>query len=104
MRKFICTDIDNMQFGRKINKNTYEFKEFNRNSYNFVDEVEKLGEKKFKKLYWRDKRYWIRETINLQNYTSKTIKNILSAYYSNFKGLTNWIIAECIFEQENELY
>lgn len=104
MRKFICTDIDSLQYGRKINQDNYEFKEFNRRSYNFVDEVKNLGYKKFIRIYWRKKEYWIYQKINLQEYTSEQVKKYISAYYNKIEGLTNWIIAECIFEQENGLY
>jgi len=106
MNKFICTDIDSLQYGRKINQDIYEFKEFDRANYNFVDEIKLLGIKKFRKTYWRKKEFWVRNIINLQKYTSEQIKSFLSAYYPerNEISLTNWIIAECIFEQESGLY
>ena len=103
--KYICTDIDSLQFGKKINIDNYKFKEFDRRNYNFIDELKKLGYKKFMKLYWRKKEYWIIKQINLQEYTSEFVKKVLNTYFdNNYNGLTNWIIAECIFEQTSFLY
>ncbi len=80
--KWTCTDIDNGQYGRQLGKNVFEFKEKG-----------------------------IQMAINLCNYTNKEIKNHITAYYSTIKELkklskksSNWIIAECIFEQESGLY
>jgi len=102
--KYTCTDIDSLQFGKQINTDNYHFKEFNRRSYNIVDELKKFGYKKFMKMYWRKKEYWINKKINLQDYTSEAIKEACRAYYDTVEGLNNWIIAECIFEQESGLY
>jgi len=77
--EWICTDIDNNQFGRKIKDGVYEFKENG-----------SLGQ------------------INLSTYTHKEKEEILSSYGYIFKDgkfidccgdiVTDWIIAECIFE------
>lgn len=73
--KWICTDIDNKQYGRKISENIYEFKERG-----------------------------VKLTIDLDEYTSEEMKEAYLSYYFPIGHLTNWIIAECIFEQESGLY
>jgi hypothetical protein len=90
---WICTDPDNKQYGRKIAEGIYEFKE--RNPFHeFNDEGEE-----------------IEITINLSHYSEEEIENHISAYYSSLNELkeiygedSEWIIAECIFEQESGLY
>ena len=81
--KFVCTDSDTKQYGRKINNNLFEFYEKN-----------------------------IKHTreIHLKEYTEKEIESIINSYgYSlygkdNIKTIygkkTNWVIAECIYETE----
>jgi hypothetical protein len=100
--KWQLTDYDNQQYGRRINDNEFEFKEFNRVSYNLVDELKSLGEPSFYDAYFNLDEYWIIERVNLKDYTLEEQKHYCSAYYpeGEFKDLTNWIIAECIFEQE----
>lgn len=80
--KWICTDPDNKQYGRQLSETEFEFKE--------------RGEEMF---------------INLDNYNEDEIDNHISAYYNSinelkniYKEQSNWIIAECIFEQESGLY
>jgi len=105
MKKFICTDRDNLQYGRKININNYEFKEFKRHNYrNIYKYLLTLLPSEIKIRYFYKEEYWIRKTINLQNYTSEQMKNYYECYGFPEGYLTNWIIAECIFEQESGLY
>lgn len=92
--KWVCTDLDNQQYGRKINNGHYEFKELNRNTSDY----EKLDE-------------WIEGEVVLSNYTDSQIQNHLSAYYDSIQEVKDtygdnweWIVAECIFEQESGLY
>jgi hypothetical protein len=73
--KWICTDSDNKQYGRKLTENIYEFKEGN-----------------------------VTSVIDLEEYTSEQMKKALEPYGMPIDSLTNWIIAECIFEQESGLY
>lgn len=73
--KWILTDPNNKQYGRKITENIYEFKE--------------RGTQK---------------TIDLNEYTSEQMKKAYEPYGFPVGSLTNWIIAECIFEQESGLY
>lgn len=74
--KWICTDPDNKQYGRQLRENIFEFKERG-----------------------------IQGIIDLDEYTSEAMKEAYEPYGfpSNFP-LSNWIIAECIFEQESGLY
>jgi hypothetical protein len=73
--KWICTDPDNKQYGRKISETIYEFKEKG-----------------------------IQFLIDLNDYTSEQMKKFYEPYGFPIGDLTNWIIAECIFEQESRLY
>ena len=85
---WIVTDADHKQYGRKISEYVYEFKEYN-----------KLDDD------------WEEMTIDLTKYTLQEIESIISPYYKSinevqelYKQKSNWILAECIFEQETGLY
>ena len=89
-----CTDLDNEQWGRKLYAGHYEFKEKNRNT----SDEEELDE-------------WIEIDIYLDRYTDSEIENHVSSYYGSLAELKEkcgesweWILAECIFEQESGLY
>ena len=92
-KEWTCTDLDNEQYGRKVSEGVYEFKEKNRmQEYNDDDD-------------------FIEITIVIANYTAEQIANFISAYYDSVEQLqtiygdeSEWIIAECIFEQESGLY
>jgi hypothetical protein len=88
-----CTDSDNEQYGRQIDKRIFEFKEKNRG-------LAEYGEEQFIEIY-----------VNLDNYTEGEIEEYISAYYDSIAEIigiygedSDWIIAECIFEQESGLY
>jgi len=77
-----CTDEDNQQYGRQLSERIFEFKE---RGYTDI--------------------------IKLDDYNLKEINNIISSYYlsieelkKEYKENSDWIIAECIFEQESGLY
>ena len=71
---WICTDVDNDQYCREINENTFEFAQW------------KINE-------------WIVETILLECYTDKDKMKYMTSYgYSELQE--NRIIAECIFETD----
>ena len=87
---WVNTDPDNEQYGRKLHDGHYEFKEKDR----FNEEEE-----------------WIIIDILLSMYTEEQIENHVSAYYCSLAELKEqcgddweWIVAECIFEQESGLY
>lgn len=88
-----CTDLDNDQWGRQLGDDLFEFKEKNRG----LDEYE---EDEF-----------IEIQIDLDGYTEEQKEEYISAYYDSIEDVkaqygmqANWIIAECIFEQESGLY
>ena len=91
--EWVCTDLDNEQYGRQISENVYEFKEKNRGLSEYKDDE------------------FIEITIDLDDYSSNDAENHVSAYYSGIDEVKQiygadfeWIIAECIFEQESGLY
>lgn len=88
-----CTDLDNEQYGRQLGDRLFEFKEKNRGLLDYKEE-------EFIEIY-----------VNLDNYTEGEIENYTSPYYSSIEEIveiygdsSDWIIAECIFEQESGLY
>lgn len=91
--EWVCTDGSLDQWGRQISENVYEFKERNRG----LDDY--------------DKDEFIQITIDLDDYSSTYVEDCISAYYTGIDEVKStygedfeWIIAECIFEQESGLY
>jgi len=106
------TDPDNHQYGREVSPGVFQFKEFDRNNYisrNTGDDYEE--EKRFIDRVFDDNEFWIEDTIVLTNFTDKEIRGHVSAYYNSLEALkeiygkdSDFIIAECIFEQSSGLY
>lgn len=91
--QWICTDLDNEQYGRQVDDRTFEFKEKNRGLDDYREDE------------------FIEITVNLDHYTYREIEEHISPYYNSIEQLksiyddnSDWIIAECIFEQESGLY
>ena len=91
--EWICTDPHTVQYGRQIDTRIFEFKEKNRG-------LSEYGEEEFIEIY-----------VNLDNYTEGEVEEHISPYYTDLNEIFNiygedadWIIAECIFEQESGLY
>ena len=84
--KWICTDPDTNQYGRKLSDKLYEFKQDMK--YNGVIVTEE-------------------DEINLNDYTEEEINDHLSPYGWSIEQLKDentledaeWLMAECIFEQ-----
>ena len=92
-KKWVCTDIDNQQYGRQLSETIFEFKEVNRelDGYDEGEEIQIL--------------------INLDDYSDEEKEDRVSCYYDCVEEIkaiygedADWIIAECIFEQESGLY
>ena len=91
--EWVCTDGSLDQWGRQISENVYEFKEKNRDLIGYEEDE------------------FIEITIDLDDYSSTYVEDIISAYYSGIDEVKQlygtdfeWILAECIFEQESGLY
>ena len=82
-KEWITTDPSSQQQGRQISETVFEFKEY--------DDFRKC---------------WVNDTIDLDDYTKVEINEFCEGYYSeeDILTLSNWIKAECIFEQTNGLY
>lgn len=101
--QWICTDLDIPQFGRQLSDDEFEFKEFRWDS-----------PKPFKSLIdlLNDKIYWVQMTIDLRKYTGEQILYYIQPYgYESIEQMKawnnddiDWLVAECIFEQESGLY
>ena len=104
--KIICTDPDNFQFCTPISEKVFEFKEFNRNAFpELFETIDKMGEDIF-----NNPKYWISDTVNLEDYSIDSLYDNVCAYYSYSEMLElmenkeYMVLAECCFEMENELY
>lgn len=91
--EWVCTDLDNEQYGRQISDGVFEFKEKNRGLLEYEEDE------------------FIEIIIDLGQYSTEEIDNHISAYYRDIHEVeeiygkdADWIIAECIFEQESGLY
>ena len=105
-----CTDPNNRQYGKKLGDGVYEFREFNRFGY-YVNTADYHSEEIFINAIWDNSEFWVEAYINLRHYTEKEIWNHVCAYYRSmeevytiYKEEAEWVIAECIFEQESGLY
>lgn len=100
-----CTDPDNFQYGRKVSDGVYQFKEWIGGA--------KLGTSisdTVKECFYEPEN-WEEDTIVLADFTDEEIRNHISAYYDSLEALkeiyendSEWIIAECIFEQTSGIY
>lgn len=104
------TDPDNFQYGRKIREGVYEFKEFDRNNY-AINLDDYPTEDIFIDTIFDHSEFWEEMTIVMSQYTEEQIQKHISAYYKDVDEVKEiygddweWIVAECIFEQESSLY
>jgi hypothetical protein len=98
-----CTDIDQMQFCRKINDHVFEYIQLkdadddfayykNKNALDYLNGITTADE-------------WYQDIIDITDYSDDEIKEYLSAYGGILDNVNddvqrNQIIAECIFEQD----
>ena len=90
---WVCTDLDNEQYGRQLSETRFEFKEKNRGLLDYdEDEIIEFG-------------------VDLNHYSEKEIDDVARTYYGSLDELKEqcgenwqWVLAECIFEQESGLY
>ncbi len=108
LSEYICTDHDNLQYCKKISWNTFEYLEFNR--LEFASEFREITEEDLSIDLYLDPIYWVCDTIQLSSFSESEQLEYCSGYYSEsefiemVKNGEYMIIAECIFEQTNELY
>lgn len=88
LKDMVCTDGDRNQYGKKLVNGHYQFMEYSE----------------------QDKE-WVEMDILLKHYTDEQIDIHISAYYNSVQHIKElyedsweWIVAECIFEQESGLY
>ena len=101
--KWECTDVDQMQFCRKINDHVFEYIQLkdvdgnsayfkNKNALDYLNGITTADE-------------WYQDIIDITDYSDDEIKEYLSAYGGILDNVNdevdrNQIIAECIFEQD----
>ena len=100
-----CTDPDNHQYGRKLSTGVYQFKEWIGGG-KLNEDVNETIKKEFDR-----SSSWEEDTIVLANLNEQEIREHISAYYNSLEQLKEiygdnweWIVAECIFEQQSGLY
>lgn len=110
-----CTDPDNFQYGRKMSPGVYQFKEYDRNiadgKFYKLKAMDYEEAKKIVDADFNTPDFWIDDTIVLANFNDKEIHEHISAYYDSLDAIKEiygddweWIVAECIFEQQSGLY
>jgi hypothetical protein len=89
---YTCTDPDQLQFGKRVGDGVYEFAE--RVRFN----PEQEGR-------------WVEIRVDLSHYDEAAREYHVSAYYGSMAELadecdddTEWMLAECIFENESGQY
>ena len=104
------TDPDNHQYGRQLSDGVFQFKEFDRNNYE-INTKEYGSEAEFIDAVFNKSEFWEEDTIVLANFNDDEIRGHVSAYYDSLEQLkeiygkdSNFIIAECIFEQQSGMY
>lgn len=104
------TDPDSYQYGRKISEGVYNFKEFDRHNYS-TNNSNYLSVDEYMQSIFDNDEFWIEIKITMKHYSQSQIEDYTSAYYTSIEQIKEiygdsyeWIIAECIFEQESGLY
>lgn len=98
--EWVITDPDNFQLGRQIGDRLYEFKEYLEDKEDItLDEALTREEN------------WTQYYIDLDTYSDAEQESVAGTYYGSLDELKEqcgdawqWILAECIFEQETGLY
>lgn len=100
--KWECTDVDQMQFCRKVNDHVFEYIQLkdadvfdyykNKNALDYLNGITSPNE-------------WYQDIIDITDYSDDEVKEYLSAYGGILDNVNddvqrNQIIAECIFEQD----
>ena len=101
--KWECTDVDQMQFCRKINNHVFEYIQLkdvdggsayfkNKNALDYLNGITTADE-------------WYQDIIDITDYSDDEIKEYISAYGGILDNVNddvqrNQIIAECIFEKD----
>jgi RNA polymerase subunit RPABC4/transcription elongation factor Spt4 len=98
---WVLTDPDNFQLGRQIGDKLYEFKEFS----GMITEGMTLDEALTREFDWTE------YNVDLNDYSEAEREKVAEGYYGSLNDLKEqcgdsweWILAECIFEQETGLY
>ncbi len=105
------TDASNFQYGRKVSPGVYQFKEFDHDNYSFKNPEYYKTEREFIDTVFDNPEFWIEDTIVLANFNDAEIRGHVSSYCDSLEQLKEiygdkweFVVAECIFEQQSGLY
>jgi len=106
--EWVQTDGSTHQYGRIIREGVYEFKEW----IGGCEDGKTIDEMAVRD--FDDAGCWLQDTVSLVDYNEQEIESHISSYYNSLDQIKEeygdgengwmWIVAECIFEQESELY
>lgn len=98
--RWVETDPDRYQLGRQIGEQTYEFKEY-------LGDPEKVE----LDIAFTDLSMWFQYEVDLNKFSDAEKEKTAETYYGSLDELKEqcgdsweWILAECIFELESNLY
>lgn len=104
-RQWTCTDPDEFQFCRVIDKNTFEYIQLENDT--LKKKYQGCGKNLLKKINEKTTlRDWMEDVINVDDYTDEEKEEYLSPYGGILDGTNdeevcrNQLIAECIFETD----
>ena len=104
--EWTCTDPDEMQFCRVVDKHTFEYIQLKEKWLDLFYEECKLGKNFIDAISGvTTADYWIEDEIDVNNYDEEEIAEYLSSYGGILDGVSdetsrNQLIAECIFETD----
>ena len=107
------TDPDNFQYGRRISKGVFQFKEYDKDSNPTVNKLDYDCKRAYVVAAFDDD-CWIEATIDISHYSDEQKEEAINGYYTSLDALkeicggdmeqVDWIVAECEFEQNSGLY
>ena len=105
LKDWKCTDLDILQYGRKLQDKVYQYRELNMSivqqedkfSFQVLQDTERLTTESFAHKYWNNTEIWIEDTISVDMFTVESLKNIVSNFDMDYDG-------EYLTEENGEYY
>lgn len=104
---WLCTDPDQFQFCKKIDEDTFKYRQFDWMSrFSGIKEAETESDFTLAQAENEGEDAWNEIIIDIRDYSDDKIKTHISAYYDSLEQIkenygNDWkmIVAECIFEE-----